>query len=84
MVYVNSKCTKVHDTTGGHQCVDLLVPLPCVVGEKLVIKLADFGLARDIHGKDCYRIGGKATLPVKWMAPESLLYGEFSQATDVW
>ena len=49
-----------------------------------MIKLADFGLAKDIHGKDCYRIGGKATLLVKWMAPESLLYGEFSQATDVW
>ena len=49
-----------------------------------MIKLADFDLAKDIHGKDCYRLGGKAKLSVKWMAPESLLYGEFSRATDVW
>ena len=54
------------------------------VGNELVIKLADFGMARHVRDKDCYRVGGKARLPVKWMAPESLLYGEFSEATDVW
>ena len=54
------------------------------VGNELVIKLADFGMARHVRDKDCYRVDGKARLPVKWMAPESLLYGEFSEATDVW
>jgi hypothetical protein len=56
----------------------------CLVGDRLVVKLADFGLARDIHGKDYYRLAGTAKLPVKWMSPESLLYGQFTQATDVW
>ena len=54
------------------------------VGNELVIKLADFGMARHVRDKNFYRVDGKARLPVKWMAPESLLYGEFSEATDVW
>ena len=58
--------------------------LAILVGDRLVVKLADFGLARDIHGKDYYRLAGTAKLPVKWMSPESLLYGQFTQATDVW
>lgn len=68
-----------------HVVVFTLVPgLLIAVGNELVIKLADFGMARHVRDKDCYRVGGKARLPVKWMAPESLLYGEFSEATDVW
>ena len=48
------------------------------------MKLADFGMARGVKDKDLYRIAGKAKLPVKWMAPESLIYGEFTPASDVW
>lgn len=56
----------------------------CSVGNELVVKLADFGMARGVKDKDLYRIAGKAKLPVKWMAPESLIYGEFTPASDVW
>ena len=46
------------------------------------MKIGDFGLARDIH-KDYYYNGG-GSLPINWMAPESLLKGRFSVKSDVW
>ena len=46
--------------------------------------MSNWGVVGDQVGKDCYHMDGKAKLPVKWMAPESLIYGEFSQATDMW
>ena len=55
-----------------------------VVGTGLRIKIADFGLARAVHNKDYYKVGGAAVLPVRWMAPESLLFGFFNLASDVW
>ena len=49
-----------------------------------MIKIADFGLARGVHDKDYYRVAGQAVLPVRWMAPECLLYGVFTTKSDVW
>lgn len=48
------------------------------------VKIADFGMARDIYRADYYRKGGKAMLPVKWMPPEAFLDGIFTTKTDVW
>ena len=31
-----------------------------------------------------YRVRGRAVLPIRWMAPESIMYGKFTTATDVW
>lgn len=58
--------------------------LSTLVGSDLVAKIADFGMARGVAEKDYYRIAGSAVLPVRWMAPESLLYGFFTSASDVW
>ena len=54
------------------------------VGEGFRVKLADFGLARRMEDKDYYLMGGKRVLPVRWMAPESLVYGLSTSASDVW
>ena len=54
------------------------------VGDGFRAKLSDFGLARGVHEKNYYRVTGQTTLPVRWMAPESLLYGIFTSASDVW
>ena len=43
-----------------------------LVSRGLVAKVADFGLARDVHANDYYRKFGDGRLPVKWMAPETL------------
>lgn len=53
-------------------------------GPGRVVKIADFGMARDIYRADYYRKGGKAMLPVKWMPPEAFLDGMFTSKTDVW
>ncbi|XP_025269966.1 proto-oncogene tyrosine-protein kinase ROS-like [Camponotus floridanus] len=52
--------------------------------ENRVIKIGDFGLARDIYKDDYYRVKGENLLPVRWMAPESLIIGIFSSQSDVW
>ena len=56
----------------------------CIVGEGFKAKLSDFGLARGVQESDYYKIAQKTALPVRWMAPESLLYGKFTSASDVW
>ena len=48
----------------------------CLVGPALQVKIADFGMSRYLYSKHYYRIEGKAVLPIRWMAPESLFYGE--------
>nr|XP_014279310.1 ALK tyrosine kinase receptor [Halyomorpha halys] len=53
-------------------------------GPGRVVKIADFGMARDIYRADYYRKGGKAMLPIKWMPPEAFLDGIFTTKTDVW
>ena len=47
------------------------------------VKVADFGMARDMHSAEYYRLCHKSRLPVKWMAPESFHDAKFSSKTDV-
>ena len=53
------------------------------VDEKFLIKVADFGFARDIYMSEYYRMDQHFTLPVKWMPLESLLDGYFDEKSDV-
>jgi len=48
------------------------------------MKIADFGLARDIQDADYYRKCAIGLLPIKWMAPESLKEQKFDSRCDVW
>nr|XP_054922638.1 hepatocyte growth factor receptor-like [Dermacentor andersoni] len=57
----------------------------CMLSEDFIVRVADFGLSRDVYEKDYYSGDNKKTkLPVKWMAPESLEKGIYSPKTDVW
>ncbi len=47
------------------------------------IKVADFGLTRDIYETDYYIQRFNAKVPVKWMSPESLYDRISNEATDV-
>jgi serine/threonine protein kinase len=50
-----------------------------------VCKISDFGLARDVYATQEYvRQTKNARLPVKWMAPESILDSTYTSASDVW
>ena len=56
----------------------------CRVDERFAIKIADFGLSRDIFHGDYYRMQSlDQPLPVRWMAYESITERLFTQKTDV-
>ena len=51
-----------------------------------MIKVSDFGLTEDVYARNYFRQGredGVVKLPVKWMSPESLHDGVFTEKTDV-
>ncbi|XP_036942268.1 tyrosine-protein kinase fynb isoform X3 [Acanthopagrus latus] len=54
-----------------------------LVGDSLVCKIADFGLARLIEDNE-YTARQGAKFPIKWTAPEAALYGKFTIKSDVW
>ncbi|XP_061688845.1 macrophage-stimulating protein receptor isoform X1 [Syngnathoides biaculeatus] len=58
----------------------------CMLDETFTVKVADFGMARDIYDKEYYSIQDhkRAKLPVKWMAIESLQTQKFTTKSDVW
>ncbi|XP_013857704.1 receptor-type tyrosine-protein kinase FLT3 [Austrofundulus limnaeus] len=49
-----------------------------------LVKIGDFGLARDIDNDSNYVVRGNVHLPVKWMAPESIFQGIYTMKSDVW
>lgn len=55
-----------------------------LVCDDYIIKIADFGLARDIQDTDYYRKNTNGRLPIKWMAPESLQEKFYDTKSDVW
>ena len=51
-----------------------------------MIKVSDFGLTEDVYARNYFRQGredGVLKLPVKWMSPESLNDGVFTEKSDV-
>lgn len=61
----------------GHTLLALLLLLQA--------KISDFGLSRSVgQESDYYKASKGGRWPVKWYAPESVNYGTFSHASDVW
>ncbi|CAH0689522.1 unnamed protein product [Chilo suppressalis] len=56
----------------------------CLVGANLAVKIADFGMSRDVYTCDYYKMGGERPMPVRWMSPESIVYARFTHESDVW
>ncbi|CAH1238953.1 MET [Branchiostoma lanceolatum] len=57
----------------------------CMLDDQSHLKVADFGLCRDVSEKGYYRIQHRdVALPAKWMAPESYEEQIFDTKTDVW
>jgi len=56
----------------------------CLINQQLLVKLADFGLSKDVYTKDYYRLGQNSVLPVRWMPPEAIFFTKFSTQSDIW
>lgn len=54
-----------------------------LVGERNLVKIADFGLARLIKENE-YEARMGARFPIKWTAPEAAQYNKFTTKSDVW
>ena len=59
------------------------LPKTIRVDKDLTVKIADFGLTRDIYCDDYYRMGHNAKVPIKWMPPESIHDRYYDEKTDV-
>ncbi|KAH7966577.1 hypothetical protein HPB49_017871 [Dermacentor silvarum] len=55
-----------------------------LVASKDQVKISDFGLAQFTVNHYYYIRTQNRKLPMKWYAPESILYGKFSTKSDVW
>ena len=54
-----------------------------LVGDSLVVKIADFGLSR-VLVEDIYEAHEGARFPIRWTAPEACLENKFTIKSDVW
>lgn len=55
-----------------------------LICEGKLVKICDFGLARDIMNDSNYISKGNTFLPLKWMAPESIFQNLYTVMSDVW
>lgn len=57
----------------------------CLLDENFTVKIADFGLSRDVYQNDYYKPDGRSgQIPIKWMAPETIRGERQSYKSDVW
>lgn len=54
-----------------------------LVCEDRSIKIADFGLSRDIYQENIYKKTGNGKLPIKWLALESMTHQVYTTQSDV-
>lgn len=55
-----------------------------LLAEDLRVRIADFGLARDIEKQGYYQLGASRVYPLRWTAPESIQTSKFNSQSDVW
>ncbi|XP_026815515.1 tyrosine-protein kinase hopscotch [Rhopalosiphum maidis] len=55
-----------------------------LVSSPTTVKISDFGLAQFLPDEKYYYLQTMRDLPLKWHAPEAILYGKFSPKTDIW
>jgi len=54
-----------------------------LVGDQFEMKISDFGLSRSVSHTDYYKKLSDGKLPIKWLAPESLIDRKYTTKSDV-
>ncbi|CAH1377721.1 tyrosine-protein kinase Dnt-like isoform X1 [Tenebrio molitor] len=74
VMYLHSQCI----------CYKDLAVRNCVLDSNFQVKITDNSLSRDLFPNDYFCLGDNENVPVKWLPPESLLYKQYTGASDVW
>ncbi|XP_061596461.1 platelet-derived growth factor receptor beta-like [Cololabis saira] len=73
------------DFLSSRMCVNRdLAARNVLVSEGKLVKICDFGLARDLNKNQDYITRGHSFLPLKWMSPESIFQNIYSSQSGVW
>lgn len=58
----------------------------CIMGKGMVVKISNLGFSWKGPNSDYFSLGSieRAGYPVRWLPPETLQYGVFEEATDIW
>ena len=70
--------------SNNNTCKVIKTQFPCLAKPTpIILQISDFSMARNLIEDDYYvSHGGK--IPVKWTAPEALVYCKYTTASDVW
>ena len=52
------------------------------LSEEKIVNIADFGMARFMNEEEYYRQRSNVPVPIKWMAPESVMQKVYSEKSD--
>ena len=55
-----------------------------LVGYMASLQISDFGMTREVESETYYMLSKGAKIPIKWTAPEAILYKKYSTSSDVW
>ena len=48
------------------------------------LQISDFGMTREVESEMYYKLGKGTKIPVKWTAPEAILFKKYTTKSDIW
>uniref|UniRef100_A0A673NC86 receptor protein-tyrosine kinase n=1 Tax=Sinocyclocheilus rhinocerous TaxID=307959 RepID=A0A673NC86_9TELE len=85
LISYSFQVTKGMEFLASRKCIHRdLAARNILLSENNVVKICDFGLARDVYKDPDYVRKGDARLPLKWMAPETIFDRVYTTQSDVW
>jgi len=54
------------------------------VGYMASLQISDFGMTREVESEMYYKLGKDTKIPVKWTAPEAILFKKYTTKSDIW